>query len=88
MYIVACIIVLCIVHILVLQSDSGLSSGVPPPTEVVSKVGEGELAVFVGPPVQRGKIHGNTPVLFLQNSTSSQGLISVYLSVGSKCFSH
>ena len=89
MYIVACIIVLCYycAYLGFLQSDSGLCSEIPPPVAVVSNVGEDELAVFVGPPKQQGKFHGNPPVLFIENSTSSQGLISGCLSVGSECFS-
>ena len=75
-----------IMHILVLQSDSGFSgSDIPPPMELVSNDGEPKRPVYihVEPTKELGEYHGNS--LLLQKS--SQGLISGHLSVGSECFS-
>ena len=74
-----------IVHILVLQSDSGFSgSDIPPPTELVSNDDERQRPVYIHeePTKELGEYHGN--FLLLQNS--SQGLISGHLSVGSEVF--
>ena len=73
-----------IVHILVLQSDSGFGSDIPPPTEYVSNDDERQRPVYIHeePTKELGEYHGNS--LLLQNS--SQGLISGHLSVGSECF--
>lgn len=73
-----------IVHILVLQSDSGFSSDIPPPMELVSNDDERQRPVYIHEELTKelGEYHGN--FLLLQNS--SQGLISGHLSVVSECF--
>ena len=73
MYIAACIVHVCyvtIVHILVLQSDSGFGSECTSHAQLVSNVGECmQHPVCVEPTKQLGEIHG-----LLQNI--QKGLIS------------
>ena len=76
-----------IVHILVLQSDSGFGSHSTPPTELEDNVNKLQPSVYyIESAKERWEIHGDTKHLVLIRQDALQGLISRYLSVDSEVF--